>query len=572
MKSLDTLVENLKNTIINEAGFNAFEYENNRIEKLEKRIANIKKLIDLKKKNPSDYKDKEDEIKKHTPNIDRGIFGASIENLQRKIQQLESQKSKSDIGSENDTYDPKEQAERNKMFGSDEHTQKMRAITKSKGKLWKAIVDYATVTGAPSLNSGAGISELLKKAEDAGKPITVKQAKEIIAGRSKKQQEKCEKYYKILSVQVDALLNIEEGKINDKDYLVQGANNNYFKNGQAVGKELKKLLPEIAPDKLNWDKESVPVERQHLATGEDADFKLITKGGFEAGERYNAFVYEKLRPYISSLREFAIKSKIAQTKDVVGDLLSGNKFARKSREEKLNNILDKDSSDEEFDKDFKNFRKSENELERGTTGAKDQGKLAAGGKFSNDKKAYNKAQAAERAAADYEKRKLAGGFKKINNDLGITLLGKKEFKALIDKWVKEGQKPDDKHKIYWMTMPSAGNGGSGAGKLALIYEPENKSDFNVDGWYGFKVHKNAFITSGSEHMTKGSYIIPDNVNLSIPEKLALIKKYEQYIEKVPKELKVKVKELTNKKEEEIGAQKEDINDAVDMLIESFFNY
>lgn len=572
MKSLDTLVENLKNSFLIERAFDAFAYENNRIDKLDKRIANIKAVIALKQKkgkiSDEEYNQKEEELKKKTPGIDKNIFGATIDSNNRKIAELEKQKEHSDIGADNIEDDPKAQAERDKMFGLDDHTQKMRQITKSKGKLWKYIVDYATITGGPNINGNEGISELLKKAEDAGKPITVKQAKEILASKGNNQQKICEKYFNFLSKQVDALISAEEGKINDKDYIVQSANKKYFEHGQAIGKELKKILPEIAPDKLKWSSKETPKEHFKNAQGEDISIPMQIKS-VVAGERYNAFVYEKLAPYISSLREFAVKSGIAQTKDIFSDLLSKNKTALKVRENKLSNILDKDkTSDEDFDKSFNEFRKSEKELDRSQTAketAKDEN-----GKFDNKK--YQ----GERLGAQAAESKIIGGNKKFNENIGIISFGKPDFKKLVDKWIEDGQEPDNEHKIYWMSMPSIGGtttSRTGAGKFALIYNPEKKSNFKIDNWYGFKVHKNAFIDTQKE-----SYIIPSATELPASDPdyrkkfTEYVSKYSKYIEKMPKDLKKKV---VDKIKENFGAENSVQTEEQNLIEEinfKFFNY
>ena len=219
-------------------GFNLFDYENSRQERIEKQIEFAKKQGDLEK-----------------------------------VKELKKKLNNSDVGSDSD---------KDKNRGSD-NVAKLKAINALKGKICFLMMDYANLT------SGAGLDGD-KSLTNATKVVKGKEGQLKVVGAPSDSVIK--KHYDMLKTAVEQLKKYEYGyDEGEKHYY--GAPKRYFDNKLERSKVLLKALEEIKPEEISFDANS-----QEIPISTDA---ALVKTGSKTG-RKNADGTDEKYAKINALR------------------------------------------------------------------------------------------------------------------------------------------------------------------------------------------------------------------------------------------------------------------------------
>ena len=453
-------------------GIDLLAYEKGRQESLEKRINYYKKIGDLEK-----------------------------------VKELEKKLNSSDIGNDSKI---------DKNRGTDD-VAKLKNINTLKGKICFLMMDYVNLVSGVGLNGDFSAKNAVrivktKKDEDGKAGFKVVGAPSMTEVTSR---------YNMLKKAIEQLKKYEYGyEENGKDY--PGAPARYFKNKQERSASLLKALENIKPEDISFDLEdySMPISTdanlvktgaqtgRKNKNGTDEKYaeinplrvkngkiltridqtKIVNKVGNKNAlgrERFNAFVWEELQPYIHEFQKY--RKDYKGTNNIEDDFIAKdvptNLAARKSKLSEYINNKGKFS-------DFKKARKLEQKIGAPSSAenkADDEGKIDHT-KFSAAKYASNLAlrQTYGQSATDGKTSKTGNqGWLEVHHIEKINIT---KVRKMINEWISKGVEPNGQIKFFG-AMPGSG-GSTGAGTLIFMKtDSPAKDQFKYDGLYGFKAGK-----------------------------------------------------------------------------------
>lgn len=466
-------------------GFNLFDYENGRQERIEKQIEFAKKQGNLEK-----------------------------------VKELKKKLGNSDLGSDSD---------KDKNRGSD-NVAKLKAINALKGKICFLMMNYANLTSGVGLDGDKSLS-------NATKVVKGKEGQLKVSGVPSDAVIK--KHYDMLKTAIEQLKKYEYGyDEGEKHYY--GAPKRYFDNKLERSKVLLKVLEEIKPEEISFDakSEEVPISTDAamvntgLKTGrKNADgtdekyakinaLKTNSKGEITTRiektkiakilgkKRFNSFVYEALQPYIHEFQKYRKDwDLVKHPENIRMDFVSKDvSQGLDQRTKKANSYVEGKGK---FS-DFKKARKAEQAIgkisdaknEKGEDGKIDHAQYSAtqgAGKKALRNQIYGQAR------TDTQKAKTGNqGWLEAHH---IEKLNLTKVKKIINGWIDAGKEPSVKDKTiikFFGVMPgTAGQGGAGT----LIFMHTDKpapEQFSYEGLYAFKAGKS--FMNGDLSTTQEKYV------------------------------------------------------------------
>lgn len=458
--------------------FDFMEVENRRLEQIEKKAMEVKNEINAEKAKGTE---------------------ADIHKLAALREQLKKLKKE---------YGAKGAIEANsKKSDNPSDSVKLKEVNKLKAKIYKEIVEFCNITGGVGIHGDT----TTKNQVSTKKYVNSDGETERTAVGVPSREEISGVYQKLLK-DAEALQKLEYGWYNERlDRYINSVGRKYFKEGQQVSVKLLKAIKSIDIDDLNWDEKRRPVnakvlkdragysqikgfsddEVKKMGKSEFISKALGPQAKFIGWQRYNPEVYETLFPFLQELRKsMSITANLETFVDT--DLLSNNEFKKDERSKRMNKILDDpNSSDEEFDKQFANARKTEQALDMAGK-AKDVSRDEEG-KIKHDE--YNGARKATKLAQkSLYKQDGQTATKGFFSSFNIPGLNVTRLKKAAASWKEK----DAKHtiKIYGAVALVGDSAG------LLIFAPKElcpdgkpiEGQPSYEGLYAFQISRSALST------------------------------------------------------------------------------